>query len=150
MTNLGVHFIDLALYLTRSHEATVLGANFHYLDEYDVETYGAALLKTSSGASVVLETGYAFPMDESVKRVNRWDIVTRDGYYIIADNRYERRLFDNPLKVRNIDTDSDSYYETFAKESLNDFMEGKNPKAGLQEMVLVRKILDEINEKAII
>ncbi|MEA5033242.1 MAG: Gfo/Idh/MocA family oxidoreductase [Sphaerochaeta sp.] len=147
MTNLGVHFIDLALYLTRSRDAMVLGADFHYMDAYDVETYGTALLKTSSGASVVLETGYAFPMDESTKRVNRWDIATRDGYHLISDNRYERRLFDDSSKVWNVETDSDPYYETFARESLNDFVEGKKPKAGLQDMLLVRRILDRINEK---
>lgn len=145
MTNLGVHFIDLALYLTASQSATVLGADFHYLDDYEVETYATALLKTSSGASVIVETGYAFPMDSAVKRVNRWDIVTRDGYHLIADNRYEKRLFDETPQVYSVDTDSDVYYETFARESLQDFLEGREPKAGLQDMLRVRKILDDIN-----
>jgi len=145
MTNLGVHFIDLALFLTRSQGATVLGANYHYQDAYDVETYATALLKTSSGASVILETGYAYPMDESTKRINRWDVITRDGYHLIADNRYEKRVFDHPVREFRVDTDSDIYYETFARESLHDFLEGKEPKAGLQDMLRVRRILDKIN-----
>lgn len=144
VTNLAVHFIDLALYLTSSPSATVQNADFFYLEPYEVETFGSAGIKTSSGASVSIETGYAFPMDEHEKRINRWDIATKDGYHVIADNMYDRRIFDKPSEKIDVNLDSDIYYEIFAKESLAGYIEGRTPKAGLSDMVRVRNLLDQI------
>lgn len=146
MTNLGCHFIDLALYLTRSTDAEVIGSNYHFTDNYDIETYGTSFLNTTSGASVILETGYAFPMDEIHKRVNRWDMVTKDGYYVFENNLFQERHFQSVNNTSiSMDTDSDVYYEVFAKQSISDFIEGNAPKAGLRDMLAVRKILDQMN-----
>ena len=148
MTNLGVHFMDMALYLTDSDGAQVLASSYQYGPDYDVEIFGSSLLTLSSGASLVLETGYAYPMDEELKRENRWTIVTEKGYYILADNKLEAREFGKDTQVISLSTDSDVYYPIFAATTLEDYVKGRTPRASLPEMVKVRSILDEMNHKA--
>lgn len=147
MTNLGVHFIDMAMYLTESTDAEVLASSYHYGSKYDIETYATSLVKLSSGATLLLETGYAYPMDEEA-RDNRWNIVTRDGYYTLGDNRFEKRVFGRETEKIVMSTDSDVYYPVYTLESLHQYVRGEQPGAGLEEMVATRKILDDMNEKA--
>jgi len=148
MTNLGVHFIDMALYLTDSNYADTLSSIYQYGKEYDIETYATSMLRLDAGASLLLESGYAYPMTEDSKRENRWTIVTENGYYILADNNLEIREYaKEPAKVP-LNTDSDVYYAIFAETSLNDFIAGNKPRASLGEMLAVRRILDEMNGKA--
>lgn len=147
MTNLGVHFIDMALHLTDSDSAQVLASIYQY-GEYDIETYAASLLKLSSGASLTLETGYAYPMEDGIKRENRWTIVTENGYYTLADNCLEAREYGKEVVRIPLSTDSDVYYPKFAAASLEDFVAGRRPRASLSEMLTTRQILDDMNAKA--
>ncbi|MDD2980127.1 MAG: Gfo/Idh/MocA family oxidoreductase [Hespellia sp.] len=146
-TNLGVHFIDMAMYLTESTSAKVVASEYHYGDEYDIETYATTLVKLSSGATLSLETGYAFPMDE-LARDNRWNIVTKDGYYTLGDGCFEKRVYDKKTEKIEMSTDSDVYYPIYTLESLRQYVCGEKPRAGLEEMELVRVILDEMDVKA--
>ena len=147
MTNLGVHFIDMALYLTDSASAEVLSSAYQYNDEYDIEIYASSLLKMDTGASLVLETGYAYPMDES-KRENRWCIVTENGYYTLAENCLEAREYGKETVRIPLSTDSDVYYPKFVEATLDDYVNGRTPRASLREMLTVRGILDRMNEAA--
>lgn len=148
MTNLGVHFIDMALYLTDSAGAETLSSIYQYGKEYDIETYATSVLKLDTGASLLLESGYAYPMSDNAKRENRWTIVTEGGYYTLADNNLELREFGKePLNIA-LNTDSDPYYATFTETTLNDFVNGNQPRASLREVLTARTILDEMNEKA--
>ena len=144
MTNLGVHFIDMALFLTQSHAGDVVGSVFHYAAGYDVEDYATALITLSSGASLALETGYAYPMDNDAKRDNRWNIVTKHGYYTLGVGFFESRLFGQPTSVVEMDTDSDVYYARFVSRTLREYIEGKAPTSGLEDMVRTRLILDAV------
>ena len=148
MTNLGVHFIDMALYLTGCTKAKTLASVYHYAYEYDIETYASSLLQLDSGASLILETGYAFPMTDGIKRENHWTIVTNYGYYTLAENDLEIRVFDDIPQNIGLNTDSDPYYEIFARTTLNDYENGIRPRASLKEMLETRIILDDINAKA--
>lgn len=148
MTNLGVHFIDMALYLTDSPSADTLTSVYHYDKEYDIETYASSMLRLNSGASLILESGYAYPMSENSKRENRWNIVTENGYYTLAENALEIREYGREPEIVSLNTDSDPYYAIYADRTLKDCAEGKRPRASLEEMYAVRKILDEMNEKA--
>lgn len=148
MTNLGVHFIDMALYLTGSDDARVLSSIYHYGPEYDIEIYASSMLHMDSGASLLLESGYAYPMSEGVQRENRWTIVTESGYYILAENSLELREFNEEPQNIALNTDSDVYYPVFAQTTLQDFAKGNRPRASLKEMLTVRRILDCMNEKA--
>lgn len=147
MTNLGVHFIDMALNLSDSDSAQVLASVYQY-GEYDIETYATSLLKLSSGASLTLETGYAYPMEDGVKRENRWTIVTENGYYTLAENCLEAREYNKPVVRIPLSTDSDVYYPKFAAASLEDFVNGRRPRAALPEMLTTRRILDAMNAAA--
>lgn len=148
MTNLGVHFIDMALHLTDSASAEVLSSAYQYNGEYDIEIYGTSLLKMGSGASLVLESGYAYPMDEEAKRENRWCIVTENGYYTLAENCLEAREYGKePVRI-SLSTDSDVYYPKFAETTLEDYVNGRTPRASVKEMLTVRRILDRMNEAA--
>lgn len=148
MTNLGVHFIDMALYLTGCTTAHTAASIYQYASPYDIETYATSLLQMPTGASLLLETGYAYPMSEQLKRENRWTIVTRNGYHILAENDLELRVFDAPVRHIALNTDSDPYYEIFARTTLQDFMDGVRPRASLEEMLNTRIILDDMNRAA--
>jgi len=148
MTNLGVHFIDMALFLTDSNYADTLSSIYQYGKEYDIETYATSMLRLDAGASLLLESGYAYPMSEDSKRENRWTIVTENGYYILADNNLEIREYAKEPTNVPLNTDSDVYYKIFTEASLNDFITGNKPRASLGEMLAVRKILDEMDAKA--
>ena len=147
MTNLGVHFIDMALNLSDSDGAEVLASAWQY-GEYDIETYATSLLKLSSGATLTLETGYAYPMEDGVQRENRWTIVTEQGYYTLAENNLEVREFAKPVVNIPLSTDSDVYYPVFARTSLEDYVNGRRPRAALPEMLTTRRILDDMNKAA--
>ena len=148
MTNLGVHFIDMALYLTDSAGAKVLASSYQYGADYDIEIYASSLLETESGASLSLETGYAYPMDEEFKRENRWCIVTENGYYTLAENCLEAREFGSEPQRIALSTDSDVYYPKFVEATLDDYVNGRRPRASIQEVLTVRKILDRMDEAA--
>mgnify|MGYP002623553280 CR=1 FL=1 len=148
MTNLGVHFIDMALYLTDSKSAKVLSSVYQYDKEYDIEIYASSLLKMDNGASLALETGYAYPMDQENKRENHWCIVTEDGYYTLTNNNLEAREFGKDAVNISLSTDSDVYYPIFAATTLDDFVNGRRPRASLHEMLVVREILDNMNKSA--
>lgn len=148
MTNLGVHFIDMALYLTDSASADTLSSIYQYASEYDIETYASSMLRLASGASLLLETGYAYPMSEGLQRENRWTIVTEDGYNILAENNLELRQYGHEVRNIALNTDSDVYYPIYARTTLRDFIEGTRPRASLEEMLVTRKILDDMNRAA--
>lgn len=148
MTNLGVHFIDMALNLSDSDSAEVLSSFYHTNGVYDIETYATALCKLSSGASLTLETGYAYPMEDGVQRENRWTIVTEQGYYTLADNNLEVREFGKEVVNIPLSTDSDVYYPIFARTSLEDYVKGRRPRAALPEMLTTRRILDAMDAAA--
>lgn len=148
MTNLGVHFIDMALFLTDSCSADVLASAYQYRSLYDIETYATSLLRLLGGTSLLLESGYAYPMSEESKRENRWTIVTENGYYILAENRLEIREYDKESINVPLNTDSDVYYAVYTKTTLDDWMTGTRPRASLKEMLDVSRILDEMNTKA--
>lgn len=147
MTNLGVHFIDMAMFLTDSTDAEVIASSYHYASEYDIETYATSLVKLSSGATLLLETGYAFPMDKE-RRDNRWNIVTRDGYYTLGNNCFEERVYGCDTVKTEMSTDSDVYYPGFVLETLKQYLAHERPRAGLPELLLTRQVLDDMNNKA--
>ena len=149
MTNLGVHFLDMALYLTDSVGAEVRSSLYQYGKEYDIELYASSMLKMSTGASLLLETGYAYPMDNRAKRENRWTIVTENGYYTLADNKLEAREYGKPVVTVALNTDSDVYYPIFVQATLDDFVNGCKPRASIREMLTVRSILDQMNQAQI-
>jgi len=147
MTNLGIHFIDMALFLTDSTNADVLGSTFHYMNGYDVEDYAVTLFKLPNGATVSLQTGYAYPMTEDSKRDNHWCFTTKAGYYTIRDNAMEVRRMGEPSKTLEYNTDTDPYYEVYTKQTLEAYVAGKKPAAGLDEMLNARIVLDQIISK---
>ncbi len=149
MTNLGVHFIDMAMYLTDCTTAEVLASSYKYASEYDIETYATSLLEISNGASLLLESGYAYPMSKEQKRENRWTIVTENGYYILAENRLELREYGREPVMVPLNTDSDVYYAEYTRTTLDDWMTGTRPRASLKEMLDTAKILDEMNAKSV-
>ncbi len=148
MTNLGVHFIDMAMFLTDSTTAQTLASSYQYASEYDIETYATSLLRLPTGASLLLESGYAYPMSEGLQRENRWTIVTENGYYILAENKLEIREYGTEPSFVSLNTDSDVYYPIYTRTTLNDFETGTRPRASLKEMLDTRRILDAMDAAA--
>ncbi len=148
MTNLGVHFIDMAMFLTDSTTAKTLASSYQYASEYDIETYATSLLRLPTGASLLLESGYAYPMSEDLKRENRWTIVTENGYYILAENKLEIREYGTDPSFVSLNTDSDVYYKIYTETTLNDYASGTRPRASLREMLDTARVLDAMNVAA--
>ena len=146
MTNLGVHFIDMAMYLTGCTEAEVLSSVYQRQTEYDIECYATSLLRFPTGASMSLETGYAYPM-EVTQRDNRWNIVTKNGYFTLEQDYFEERVYGEKTIRRVMSTDSDVYYPIFVRETLRQCLAGEAPRAGLRDMLAVRRVLDAMNEQ---
>lgn len=146
MTNLGVHFLDMAMYLTDSSSAKVLSSIYQWQSEYDIECYASSLLRLPTGASMSLETGYAYPM-EVTQRDNRWNIVTKDGYFTLEQDYFEERIYGEKTIRRVMSTDSDVYYPVFVRETLRQYLAGEQPRAGLRDMLAVRRVLDEMNRQ---
>lgn len=145
MTNLGVHFIDLALALTDSVHADVTGCSYHYAyDDIDIETHAVALLQIKN-TSVVIETGYSYPSDGLQKRINHWKIVTTDGIYIVNNNMLEIRIWNKPPRLIKIGTDSDIYYPLYAEQCIFLAGNGREPVTDLYTMLNVHRILDKMN-----
>ncbi len=147
MTNLGVHFIDMAMYLTDADHAEVLASTYQFDDTYDIETYATSLVSLDHGPSLVLETGYAYPMDPGHQRENRWTIVTENGYYILAENKLEIREFGKEVETIPLNTDSDVYYAIYTETTLADYVEKRIPRASIREMLKTSAILDEMNRQ---
>jgi predicted dehydrogenase len=150
MTNLGVHFLDLALYLTGSKNIKVLSAIHHHSSRYSVEDYSVTHLVTEKGVTISIETGYAYPMTETQKRDNEWKIVTKNGYHTLSEGKIEYRHINKTVDNYSVTTDSDPLYPVFVQQTLHEWMTGKHPSTNLFQMAQVRMILDEINEKAIL
>lgn len=148
MTNLGVHFLDMALYLSGSAGGRVLGSAYHYSCGYDVEDSAAALLQLDSGATVMLQTAYSYPMDEIHKRDNRWNFTLRDGYCTVGDGCMELRRYGREPQRYELSTDSDLYYAVYTLETLRQYLAGEEPRAGLDEMLRTRRLLDQIVTRA--
>lgn len=148
MTNLGVHFIDMAMYLTDCCTAETMASAYQYASEYDIETYATSLLRLPCGASLLLESGYAFPMSKEQKRENRWTVVTKNGYYVLAENKLELREYGAEPALIPMNTDSDVYYTAYTKTTLNDYITGTRPRASLKEMLDTRRVLDAMNAAA--
>ncbi|WP_343247312.1 Gfo/Idh/MocA family oxidoreductase [Diplocloster hominis] len=144
MTNLGPHFLDMALYLTDSQKAHVVGSRFQYASNYNVETYASVLLEFPGGATMSLETGYAFPMEDGVKRENRWNAVTKKGYHTLADGYLEERRFGEPVVRMAVDTDSDVYYASYIRKTLSAYAACLPPAVSIDDMLRVRILLDQI------
>ena len=144
MTNLGVHFLDMAMYLTDCSDAKVLASCYQRQCEYDIECYASSLLQFATGASMSLETGYAYPM-EVTQRDNRWNIVTKNGYFTLEQDYFEERVYGEKTIRRVMSTDSDVYYPIFVRETLRQYLAGERPLAGLPEMLSVSRVLDEMN-----
>ena len=148
MTNLGVHFIDMAMFLTDTTNMDILASAYQYGHKYDIETYASSLLKLENGATMTLETGYAFPMDDKAKRENRWTIVTENGFYVLADNQLEIREYNADTNHILLNTDSDVYYAEYSRITLRDYIGGIKPRSSLKEMLNVSRILDQMNSIA--
>ena len=144
MTNLGVHFIDMAMFLTGCSEAQVLASAYQRQCGYDIECYASSLLRLPTGASMSLETGYAYPM-EVTQRDNRWNIVTKSGYFTLEQDYFEERVYGRQTIRRVMSTDSDVYYPIFVRQTLQQYLSHEKPLAGLPEMLAVRRVLDEMN-----
>jgi predicted dehydrogenase len=148
MTNLGVHFMDMGYWLTESDDAEVLSAGYHYINGYDVEDYATASIRMSSGCTLAIQTGYAYPMDETSKRDNHWNFAARQGYYTLSDGQMETRLFGRPTHIEQVCTDADLYYPLYVAATLGEYVADKPPSASLRDMLRARQMLDRIIEKA--
>lgn len=146
MTNLGVHFLDMAMYLTECSDVEVSASLYQHQTEYNIECYASSLLKFRTGASLSLETGYAYPM-EVYQRDNRWNIVTKTGYYTLEQDYFEERVYGEKTLRHVMSTDSDIYYPIFVKETLRQYLAGEAPRAGLKDMLAVSRVLEEMNRQ---
>lgn len=141
LINLGVHFIDLALALTRSTPVRLRCETSNRLYGERVEDHASLIVRMDSGALVAIEAGYGFPdgpekRDFRVTAIGtRSHIDTYDGGLRVIARKGETSYVPVPL-------DTDGYYREYARNVVGAIRAGRAPLVGLAEMEAAMAIVD--------
>jgi predicted dehydrogenase len=147
MLNLGIHFIDLALFLMGPGVRTEAAMMSNAVDGVDVEDHGVVLLRSGAGACLI-ETGYIYPaphmtfdMHFSI-RTPRHHFAAKDatGLEVIPLGGEPRFV---PMPMTN-----PPYYPAFVHDVLARAAHGEPPLAGLPEMAAALRLLEAAYAKA--
>ncbi len=145
--NLGVHFIDFFLYLLGDRKVRSVFAALNNLTyQTEIETFSTVVLKAEDNVHCTIETGYAYPMTDKRVRDIDYTITTTNGYISITDGRFLWLNRKQDLTEKSISTATTAYYARFIDDTLKALEASGRPKAGLEEMHEVMRIIDGIYE----
>ena len=145
--NLSVHFVDLVQRLTRSPIRSVCARMVRDPQQADVEIYSVVSMQTEAGHVSTVETGYTYPGGTAEQREFSFSLASRrsyvrstpDGMTIVANESGKRTDI-----ALNLNTDV--YYAEFVRRTLRDMRQGREPAAGLAQMVSIMRVIDRAYE----
>lgn len=141
--NLAVHFIDLFLYLTQGETVkTVYAALNNLAYETGIEDFSTIVLQTNRDVVCTIETGYAYPSTPCKARDICYYLTTTNGYVSVREKEFIWSARDGTQKKETVVTDTDDYYPMFIQRILEEFKHNKRPRASVEEMFHVMKIID--------
>lgn len=144
LLNLGVHFIDMALWKAAGGTAPVeVRGQLTTIDPtIGVEDYASVTMTTASGAIAGVDCSYTYPRvpGRHVAYVLRGD----DGF--VSVDSTGRGLLTTPAGVVpfEIDVDSDTYYRSWVTTLLDGFDTGFPGVATISDLVAVRDVTDRV------
>ncbi len=143
MTNLGVHFLDLAKLLLGDDVAVARTTLGNIAGEGDVEDYAAVTLRAGEKACFI-ETAYLYPapggifdMHYSVRTEGAYFAAVGPGLIEISDMAGRRRTV--PGSTTNM-----PIYPEFVADVLSRVRDGRAPVADLGDMAQVMRLLDAV------
>ena len=142
--NLSGHFIDLCRLLTLSEVRSVHARMSRRLHDRPIEDYAVLTLEMASGATGLVETGYAFPMTGTEQREFTFSLSSTSHYVRSAPGGIVTiaRPGTEGALARSIRLDTDGYYALFVERTLADFRSGAAPLAGLAEAEAALRVID--------
>jgi predicted dehydrogenase len=143
--NLGVHFLDFSLSLLGMHRVDrVYAVTSSRKYNTPVEDFSTVVLSTKDDIVCTIETGYAYPSDQTHPRHFEFCLNTTKGYMEIHEGEYIWAGHNGSRIERKIVTDTDLFYPMFVKQTLNDFARGKRPTSSVKEMAAVMELIDAV------
>jgi len=145
--NLAPHFFDLAYVLmgpdVRIQSATMSNNGWgHPVEDYSVVTFEA------DGNLCVVETGYLFPAPTSTFDMHF--AARSPNTYLIAHDQQAVEFVDlaGNRTVRKMGTTNVPYYGAFVSDVLERAASGRQPLAGIADMVPLMRLMDDAYAKA--
>lgn len=140
--NLAVHFIDLFI-LLGGETPQVAGSRYsNALHGLPVEDHAVVVLANGAGGTCSIEVGYAFPDD--TRRIQSYGFAGAGWHVAVADGRLQ---LDQAQRSETIEivTDTNTYYPTYVKKTLDAWAAGSPPIAAPVDLLKVMRIVDRAN-----
>ena len=141
--NLAVHFVDLALQITKEKIVSVSAQMIEGSSSADVEIFSRITLMTESGKVCGIETGYTYPGNAAEQREFSFTMAS-DQHYIHSDGD-ALQVVPRDGSVQqdlNIELNTDVYYAVFTRKTLEQFRNGGKPVADLSNLQQVMVVID--------
>ena len=135
--NLGVHFIDLFQYITRGEIKWVFARISNKVHKKEIEDFSMLVLENSDGTLGIVETGYAHPF---TKPEWQYLIIGSRNYFVIDEDSMKQRNEDGEKIIPN--PSGVNLYAQFVKDTLNRFKTGREPIAGIRDMLNTLRIVN--------
>lgn len=143
MTNLGVHFLDLARLLLGEDLAVSRAMLANIAAEGDVEDYAAVTLRAGE-KSCFIETAYLYPAPGGVFDMH-FSVRTEGAYFAAAGpGLIEISSLDGRRRTIPGTTTNMPLYPPFVADVLARVRDGKPPVTGLDDMAQVMRLLDAV------
>lgn len=143
MTNLGVHFLDLARLLLGEELSVARATLTNIASEGDVEDYAAVTLRAGERTCFV-ETAYLYPAPGGVFDMH-FSVRTEGAYFAAAGpGLIEISNMDGRRRTVPGTTTNMPLYLPFVADVLQRVRDGRPPLTGLDDMVEVMRLLDAV------
>lgn len=142
LINLGIHFVDLALALTRAAPEHIACTTSRALHGTPVEDLAALTMRMAGGAVVTIEAGYGYPDGAQPPREFRISAVSRGLYVQSCEDGLQVTRPGGATHLVPASADTDASYATYVRRVLDDLATGRKPLAGLAEMAAALAVVD--------
>lgn len=135
LTNLGVHFVDMARELTGLRVRRVVGAVHNSVHHTAVDDHAIVIVEGERGESAQIEVGYLFP-DARAKRHTAFTAAGAGGYVAIdSSGLVTTTTTDGTVLTETIDLDSDPLYDAFVRRVAAAYADGMSGLPGLDDLL---------------
>lgn len=145
LINLGTHLLDAFLQLADGEVVVDSAQLGHAVHKLPVEDHALALLRSSSGLTGLIETGYCYA-GLSGGDVE-WRLITRNAYITQRPDGVSVQTLDDGQSTHVPGLSSADAYHLFVKDTLDAFREGRPPIATLRDGLGVLNLVDSIYAK---
>jgi predicted dehydrogenase len=143
LRNLGIHAADAFLHLCGGDGYSVVAAAVHDAGHAEaVESYGVALVRSTSGMLATIEAGYTFATWNPGGDFE-WRVATRDAYIVDRNQTLSVATMDGTVATETNLT-QDERYGAFASDVVARLAAGQPPRVSLQDGVRAMELIDRI------